>query len=122
MARVLVIEDDSAIRNAYLFILVKAGFVVDAAADGFAALMLLGQRPDVILLDMMMPGLSGIEFLKQANLPQTLPDCKVVAISNIESPRVKQDAASLGVIKYLVKVSLTPGQVADEVKVILGQP
>jgi CheY-like chemotaxis protein len=121
MARVLIVEDDAAIRNAYTFILIKSGFHVDVAGDGYAALQLLRNKPDVILLDMLMPGLSGVEFLKQADIKRLHPHTKVIAISNIESPRVKEDAAAYGAERYLIKVSLTPGQVAQEVKDILGE-
>ena len=66
MTRVLVIDDDPAIRQVIAFALGDEGFQVDQARDGLAALELVGrQHPDVILLDMRMPGMDGWEFVKR---------------------------------------------------------
>src|SRR4051794_38546039 len=65
MTRVLMIDDDPDIRQLIAFALVDEGFEVDEAADGHEALELVGrQHPDVILLDMKMPGMDGWEFVK----------------------------------------------------------
>lgn len=66
MARVLVIDDDPAIRQVIAYTLADEGYQVDAACDGQAALDLLEQRhPDVILLDMKMPGMDGWTFIRR---------------------------------------------------------
>ena len=65
-ARILGVDDDPSIRQLIVYALIDEGFVVDEAADGEAALLLVAQHhPDLILLDMMMPGMDGWEFSRR---------------------------------------------------------
>lgn len=109
--KVLIVEDDPSIQNAYQFILKKYGYEVLVAEDGVEALRQLPAVPDIILLDMLMPGFSGLDFLREAELQVRYPRIKVVAISNIDSERVRADAASLGVVRYLIKVEQNPSDI-----------
>ncbi len=75
----------------------------------------LKHHPQVILLDMLMPEMNGIEFL-QALQPKNLPRTKVCVLSNIENPEIIAAAKKLGAVDYLLKVNYTPYQIADLVK------
>jgi CheY-like chemotaxis protein len=112
IVRVLIVEDDPAIQNAYEFVLQKSGFEVYTADNGQEALAQLVHVPDIILLDMLMPGYSGLDFLREAELPERYPRIQVVAVSNIDSPRVKEDAKNYGVVRYVLKVEMTPRDIA----------
>lgn len=122
MAKILIIEDDAQIRNVYSFGLKNNGFQVLEAGDAVTGLQLVEkERPDIILLDMLMPGISGIEFLKQNNIHHRYPDIKIIAFSNIETPRVVEQAKQLGVSNYFLKVDVTPHQMVDICNQLLGK-
>lgn len=114
MATILVVEDDINIRSAYMYSLGRAGHKVVEASDGAQALSLLEKsKPDLIILDMLMPGMSGVEFLRASKMKTSHPDTVVIAISNIENPRILEKAKALGAREYLVKVDFTPHQITD---------
>lgn len=123
MAKVLIVEDDKDIRTAYVYAMTRAGMEVTEASDGTQAVALVEQvRPQVILLDMLMPGMSGLDFLKQTNVLQKYPDTKVIAFSNIETPRVISEAKELGVSEYILKVDMTPHDMVEKINQVAGQP
>ena len=117
LTKVLVVEDDNDIRNAYVFALMQAGFQVAQSSDGGEAISALDRDvPDVIVLDMLMPGVSGLDFLRQTGITTKYPKTKIVALSNIETPRVREQAQQLGVAEYIIKVNTTPHQMVDIVR------
>ena len=117
MIRVLIVEDDFDIRNAYNFALTKAGLKVTQAADGGEAMQAVEREiPDVILLDMLMPGVSGLDFLKQTKITSRFPHTKILALTNIETPRVMEETKQLGVAEYIIKANTTPRAVVEMVQ------
>ena len=123
MTKVMVVEDDGDIRSAYVFELKQAGFEVSQASDGAEAVPVFERvHPDVVLLDMLMPGLSGLDFLRSANITGRFPNTRIVALSNIDTPRVVQQAKELGVSQYVLKVNTTPKQVVEELRQSLAAP
>lgn len=114
MATVLIVEDDHDIRTAYVYALTRAGFEVDEAVDGVKAAAAIEKgRPDIVILDMLMPGMSGLEFLRHTQITTRFPETQVIAFSNVDSPRVVDDAHKLGVVEYVIKVDMTPHQMID---------
>jgi DNA-binding response OmpR family regulator len=120
VARVLVVEDDPAIQHAYVFVLQKAGFTVDVAGDGSEAIRQVENLPDVVLLDMLMPGFSGLDFLREGKIKERFPKMKVIALTNIDSGKVRSEAMELGADKYLIKVTLNPGDIVNLVHECIG--
>ncbi len=121
MAKVLLVEDYENIRNVNFFALTGEGFEVDTAASGAEALTKVGQKEyDLICLDMVMLSYSGLEFLEQfrATQPQSKP--KIIAFSNIDSPKIVERAMALGVEKYLVKSHYTPKELVAVIQEVLG--
>jgi CheY-like chemotaxis protein len=109
MATVLLVEDDNILREVYVTILRAGGFNVDAAANGKIALELCAKATyDLILLDLMMPVLDGVGFLKQTNMKHTAPKTKVVLFSNLSSGSLIEEARALGVDDHVLKSNLTP--------------
>jgi DNA-binding response OmpR family regulator len=107
--RILVIEDDVNLRKVYVTILGKEGFDVVAAVDGKDGLRLANEKePDLILLDMMMPNMNGIDFLKAYDIPGKHPKVKVLAFSATEKADFQSEAARLGAARYLTKFSVSP--------------
>ena len=122
MAVVLLIEDDPQIRMVYSFALAKAGYKVIEAADASIGWQRITEsQPDVVLLDMLMPGLSGLEFLKQYDIKKRYPRVKVIAFSNIETPRVVDEAKKLGASEYLLKVEVTPHQLVEVIDKLVAK-
>lgn len=120
MATVLVVEDDPQIRTAYSFVLAKQHEVIEAK-DGEEALDCLRKRePDIMLLDMLMPGLSGLDLLRQASIKQHFPTLKIIGFSNIDNPKIVAEAVALGVDKYVLKVDTTPHGMADLIAQMLA--
>ncbi len=120
MQSILIIEDDSLLQSAYVTVLKANGYRVDAASDGLEGLeKARTSKPDVILLDMLMPNLNGLEFLQKYNMKQTSPLTKIIVFSNMSVPSDVKDAMNLGATKYLTKSSFTPKEISEIIKDIL---
>lgn len=92
----------------------REGHRVDVAADGQAALEAVRrERPDLILLDIRMPRLSGIAVLEEVRADGGLRDLPVVMLTNYSDPAQVQRCRELGIEAYLVKSRTTPRQLAD---------
>ena len=114
---VLLVEDDDFIRNMYKLKLAKADLTVVEAIDGKMALeKLSGDLPDVVLLDLMMPNVSGIEVLKHLRKQNITPDLPVIVLTNVMDSQIVAEAKELGARDYFVKTDLTPSQVVDGIK------
>jgi CheY-like chemotaxis protein len=117
---VLVVEDDSPIRAMVVDLLSDAGYAVLEAEDGFSALQQLRQRrPDLIVLDLMLPGMSGWQFLERSREQLDRGQIPVVVLSAI---RGQGDyPQSLGVAAWLTK-PLDVGRFLDAVEELAGPP
>jgi len=115
--KILLIEDDTLLVNMYKAKLVSEGFEIMIAHEGEKGLeMALKENPDLILLDMMLPKLSGEDFLKKLQSDPEASKIPVLVLSNLSNPKDSKTAISLGAKEYLVKANLTPGQVVEKVR------
>jgi len=114
--RILLIEDDKILRRACEASLKKRGFTVLTAVDGEEGLQQarIG-APNLILLDMLMPKLSGIETLEALKKDEQTRDIPVVILSNSSLDSDVQKATALGAAGYLVKASLSLQELGDRV-------
>jgi len=120
--KVLIIEDDELLREIYATKLSLEGFTVDTAVDGAEGLeKALHQGPDVILLDMLMPNMNGLEFLKAYRIQNTHPRTKTLVISNKSSVSEINQAKAMGVVEYLIKSQHTPAEIANRIRAHTGQ-
>ncbi len=117
---VLIIEDDELLREIYATKLDLEGFAVTTARDGMEGLELAtANEPNVILLDMIMPRMTGLEFLR-AYRPSVLhPRVATVVMSNKSSVREINQAKALGVLDYLIKSQHTPDNIVDRIRALL---
>lgn len=109
-ATILVVEDDQALNDAYQAILSSVGHTVQTAFNGQEALDLLEDNsfvPDIILLDLRMPVLDGVGFLREYK-PKTHPQTTVVVFSNYDSHKDIDEAYELGVDRYVLKARAAP--------------
>ncbi len=114
---VYVIDDDTALRTAYTAAISGLGYQVESASDGLEAQKLVKQQqPDLIVLDMLMPNLDGMSFLKELRSDAKNDAIQVVVVTNFEA---MPEATDLGVVKYMSKLHHDPDGVAAEVDSIL---
>ena len=112
--KVLLTEDDPIVAELYRLRLDREGHEVAVAADGQAALeQLRKEPPDLILLDIRMPRLSGIAVLEAVRGDEKLAAIPVVMLTNYSDPAQVQRTRELGIEAYLVKSRTTPRQLAD---------
>lgn len=119
--RILLVEDDDALANVYLVRLQAEGFEVRRVANGEDALAAaISYRPDLVLLDVMMPKVSGFDVLDiLRNTPETA-NLKIIILTALSQESDKQRALSLGVDDYLVKSQVVISDVIDRIKQHLG--
>ncbi len=114
MAKILIVEDDQILNNAYRLTLERDGHVIVSASNGKKALAAAKlEEPDIILLDILMPEMNGIEFLEHYDLLNKHPDVKVVVLSNLGEGGEVQQAMALGAYKYIVKAHESPGELSN---------
>ena len=104
MPKILVIDDDASIRSLLTDVLEVEGFTVRTAEDGFAGLRLIAaDRPDCVVLDVMMPGMDGFDVLRAVRADPRLAGLPVVMFSAAADPGRVTAATALGAQGYLVK-------------------
>lgn len=122
--KILLVEDDEMIRELYARQLMKAGVNIKAVAsaeDGLEALKT--DSFDVILLDIMLPGMNGLQMLREFKLKNPNSKTVVILLTNLGQESVIKEGFDLGAQAYLIKTSYTPDQIVTEVKNILdGKP
>lgn len=114
---VFIVDDDQFLLNMYSIKFKKSGFEVDTAASSLETLTKLreGAKADIILLDVVMPGMDGLELLSNIRKEKLLPNATVVVLSNQNQPVDVERAKNLGVATYIVKASAVPSEVVSEV-------
>jgi len=114
---ILVVEDDPLLVKMYRTKFASEGFSVLSADDGMKGLKLaLEKMPVAIVLDIMMPKLSGMDMLQRLRADERGKDIVVIVLSNLSSEEESKRAHDLGVKEYLLKANYTPKEVVDKVK------
>jgi len=104
--RVLLVEDDRYLRKAAAAMLRRQGFTVLTAEDGEEALRVAAERPDLILLDLIMPKIQGFEVLKALKRDPRTSGIPVVILSNLGQESDSKAAREMGAVDYWVKSNL----------------
>jgi DNA-binding response OmpR family regulator len=121
MPRILVVEDYENLQLIYKTALTAAGYTVDVASDGLDALKIADERePDLILLDLLLPHMGGLEFLREFDLTKHTKT-GVIVFSNLYSPNLLEEAKGLGVTHYLTKSDFTPEEMVAMVGKVLHE-
>lgn len=116
MKKILIVEDDQLVATAYRKRFGEAGYHVDWAPDGLEGIkMVAASKPDVVLLDLLMPRLDGIEVLKYIRTHPELKNLPVVVFSNSYMTNLVESAWRNGADQCLMKASTTPAQLFDAV-------
>ncbi len=122
MKKILLVEDDNFIIDIYVTKLKEVGFSVQSAVNGEDALAKIKQsRPDLVLLDIVLPQVTGFEFLQEIKSMPELKNVPVIVISNLGQKKEVEKGLSLGAAKYLIKAHYTPTEVVEEIRAVLNK-
>lgn len=118
--KILIVEDEAAIRQMYEFKLKLEGYEVATAGDGAKGLEVAEEfQPDLILLDLRMPIMSGGEMLEKLRASKWGASIKVVVLTNISKSEAPPSLRFLDIDRYIVKAHTTPAQVLNIVDEVL---
>src|SRR3989338_3156424 len=113
--KILVIDDEDSVREIYRREFLSNGFSVSLAKDGEEGLLKAGEEiPDLILLDIMLPKMSGIDVLKALKENPLTKSIPTLLLTNLGEESIIKEGFELGADGYLLKVSYTPAQVVEE--------
>lgn len=122
MTKIAIIEDDPVISQMYRMKFEADGFDVQLANDGKKGVALVEHfSPDLILLDLQMPEMSGDEALSAIRKSETGKNIPVIILTNLGEEEAPKTIRSLGIHSYIVKAELTPRQVVQRVKDALSE-
>lgn len=115
--KILVIEDEAVLQKTMVDFLSEDGFTAMGASDGEIGIqMAKKEKPDLILLDIILPLKGGFEVLAELRSDQELKDIPVILLTNLDSPENVQKAFELNVNTYLVKANYTLENIAEKVR------
>ncbi len=121
MAKILIVEDDPLMSRMYQKIFLFEKYEVEIAHDGeegFEKAKTI--KPTIILLDIMMPKMNGLQVLEKLKLDPDLKNIPVIMLTNLSSEKDAENAMLKGAVKYIVKSQNEPKQVAETVKEIIA--
>jgi len=118
--KIFLVEDDPFLTDIYTTKLKEAGFDVTATGDGNGVMpKIKEEKPDLLLLDIVLPHLDGWEILKMIKETDGLKDLKVIILSNLGQKNEVEKGLKLGAVKYFIKAHYTPKEITEEIKKIL---
>ena len=121
MKKIVVVDDQAVLTSIYRAKFSAEGFQVAVAADGEQALDVIKRtRPDLVLLDLMLPKISGLEVLKQLRAHSDFKTTPIVVFSNAAQPTTVEDAWAAGATLVLSKSSTSPKQLVESVQSVLA--
>ncbi len=120
MKTILLVEDDPFLTDLYTTRLKAADFEIEVALTGKEGLEKLKERkPDLLVLDIVLPTIDGWEILQELRKDERFNDLKIVVLSNLDQKEDIKRAFDFEVMKYLIKAHYTPTEVVEEIKKIL---
>jgi DNA-binding response OmpR family regulator len=115
--KILIIEDEKVLGEMYQEKFTKEGFEAVLVGSTEEAIEVVPKvKPDLILLDILLPQKNGLGFMEWFNNQKDLASIPVIAFSNYDHPEVRQKAIKMGIKRYLIKTDFTPQEIVDEVK------
>lgn len=118
--KILLVEDDPLIIEIYTTKLRETNFEVETAVDGEKALKKIKAGGfDLLVLDIVLPELTGFEILEKIRKDKELKDLKIIVLSNLGQKTDIEKAQKFGVAKYLIKAHYTPSEVVGEIEKLL---
>ncbi|MEX0877645.1 MAG: response regulator [Candidatus Spechtbacterales bacterium] len=120
--KILLVEDDPFLSEIYITKFEESGYVVEVADDGEKGLQKLKEsKPDLALLDIILPKMTGLEILEQMQKDESLKRIPVIVLSNMGSDEDTNKAIELGAAGYLIKSQYTPSEVVAKVEEVINK-
>lgn len=120
MAKILIVDDSPALLELYEFTLSSEGHKVETAKDGVEGMEKVKKfKPDLVLLDILMPNKDGFEVLKEMQGDEKMKEIPVLLLTNVDEQSKVDRGLKLGATDYIVKFQQTPNQVVEEIKQVL---
>jgi len=117
MKKILIIEDEAMLAEMYKEKLEKEGFEVLLASNVEEGLEIAKrEKPNLILLDILLEGENGISFLQKQKSDEEISEIPVIVFSNYDNTQTKKEAQNLGVKEYLIKTNFTPEEFIEKIK------
>lgn len=118
--KILIIEDDKFLRELIAQKIVKEGYDISEAIDGEEGIKKIKEeKPDMVLLDLILPGMDGFEVLSKMKEDPFLAQIPVIILSNLGQKDDIEKGLKLGAADYLIKAHFTPGEIIEKIKTIL---
>ncbi len=115
--KILIVEDDKFLRELIVKKLAKEGYEVSEAIDGEEGIKKIkSEKPDLILLDLILPGMDGFEVLSKMKDDPLLSSIPVIILSNLGQKEDVEKGLKLGAIDYLIKAHFTPGEIIEKIR------
>jgi DNA-binding response OmpR family regulator len=117
---ILIIEDDKFLRELITQKLLKENYETSEAVDGEEGIKKIKEEgPDLVLLDLILPGIDGFEVLSKMKEDSTLSSIPVIILSNLGQKDDVERGLKLGAVDYLIKAHFTPGEIIEKIKSVL---
>ena len=120
--KVVIVEDDKMLAEIYQTLLASNGFIALVANDGRTGVDLIKKElPDLVLLDLMLPELSGDQVLYEMRTNEPTKDTKVIMLTNISETEAPENLDKLNFSRYIVKANLISNQLPDICREVINQ-
>ena len=118
--KVLIVDDDEFLLEMYALKFKESGFEVDIAPNGKKALEKIQEfKPNVVLLDVVMPAMDGFEVLQEIRSKKLAPGARILMLTNLGQKEDTERGLALGADDYIVKAHFTPTEVVGKVNAVL---
>lgn len=115
--KILIIEDEKILFEMYKFKFSKAGFEVFNSIDVEGGLKIAQkEKPDLIILDMLLPKESGLNFLEKRKEIESIAKIPIIVLSNFDDSETRTKALKLGAVDYLIKSNFNPAEILEQLK------
>lgn len=123
MSKILIVEDEKLLNEAYDLVLTREGYDVHSVYNGEEALNVFPKvKPDLVLLDLRMPKVDGVEFLKRLKPAENYPKTRILVFSNYDDQKEIDEAFRYGATRYILKAWSSPTELVKVVRETLKQP
>ena len=113
---ILIIEDDKFLRELIAQKLTKEGYNISEAIDGEEGIKKIeSEKPDLVLLDLILPGIDGFEVLSKMKENPNLSSIPVIILSNLGQKEDVEKGLKMGAVDYLIKAHFTPGEIIEKI-------
>ncbi len=117
MKKILLVEDEETLIRMYEEKFERAGFKVKVARTAEEGIeMIMGERPDLVILDIILPNKNGIYFLEKIREDKSLNDLPIIVFSNYDNPEAEKAVKKLGVDDYIIKANHDPEEIIKAIE------